>query len=109
MGRVTGGDQFAPAVTGPPKLMKNSPKLSHEQVEAAAAAIADPATDDTATSVARDLDVARSTLRDALDRLERERTERHEPGAQEQEDGAITVTSDPLTVAGVELTEDALF
>lgn len=108
MGRVTGGDQFAPAVTGPPKLMKNSPKLSHEQVEAAAAAIADPATDDTATSVARDLGVARSTLRDALDRLERERTERHEPGAQEQEDGAITVTSDPLTVAGVELTEDAL-
>jgi len=98
MGRVTGGDQFAPAVTGPPKLMKNPPKLSYEQ----------PATDDTATSVARDLGVARSTLRDALARLDRERTERHEPGAQEQEDGAITVTSDPLTVAGVELTEDAL-
>lgn len=86
--------------------MTNKTKLSDNQVAEVITALAD--TPATVTSEAKRLGVARSTLRDAMERFERQTTTRHEPGVDEADDGAVTVTSDPLTVAGRELTEDAL-
>lgn len=99
-GQRGGGDR------PPSTLMKNQTKLTDDQVASVITALADTAA--TVASEARRLGVARSTLRDAIERFEREATERHEPGVEPAEDGALTVTSEPLTVAGVELTEDAL-
>lgn len=88
--------------------MKKKTKLSDDQVAEVISAVGDDNNPATVAGEARRLGVARSTLRNAIESFERRSTERHEPGVEEEADGAITVTSDPLTVAGVELTEDAL-
>lgn len=86
--------------------MKKSPKLSDDQIAEALSNIESGAT---AAAEARRLGIARTTLRDAIERFQRTATERHEPGVEEEPDGALTVTSEPGSrVGGVELTEEGL-
>ena len=88
--------------------MRKQTKLSDEQVAEALSAIRDEDNSATATSEAKRLGVARTTLLASIDRFERLATEHHAPGVEEAPHGIFTVTSDPITVAGVELTEDGL-
>lgn len=85
--------------------MKNSPKVTDDQLAEVLTNVAEGAS---VAGESRRLGVSRSTLREAIARFERESTERQPAGVEAEEDGALVVTSEPLTVAGVELTEDGL-
>lgn len=89
--------------------MKNPSKLSPEQVADVITAVRDANNPASVASEARRLGVARSTLRGAIDRFEREGTERPDPGVTEHADGGKTITSEEArVVAGVELTDSGL-